>query len=111
MPSALLTNSFVSPVSMFVSVTVPPATAAPEVSSTVPRMSPEFVFCARPPLVIHSDTRTTRAKRNAYLIFVPSHEELSHTPSIRLTLVSRPTSKHRFHCRAPLHKNRPPFST
>src|ERR1700739_2861123 len=45
MPTSLVTKVFVSPVSMFVRVTLAPGTAAPA-AVTVPRISPVFLLCA-----------------------------------------------------------------
>ena len=40
-------KSFETPVSTFKTLTVTPGISAPEASVTVPRMSPEFVLCAK----------------------------------------------------------------
>src|ERR1700761_204513 len=45
-PAPLVVKTLVSPVSLFVTMTVTPGSSAPVESVTVPRMSPEFVACA-----------------------------------------------------------------
>src|SRR5580704_1911219 len=57
MPSLLVTKSFVSPVSLLVSVTVTPGTTAPP-ADTVPRISPVFLLCEN----ADADTNSRRHK-------------------------------------------------
>src|SRR5271169_2973326 len=64
MPSWLVTKSFVSPVSILLSVTLAPATTAPEVSATVPRISPVFLLWETTGLAIPTTTQNASAKRN-----------------------------------------------
>src|SRR5271168_4476136 len=64
MPSWLVTKSLVSPVSMLLSVTAAPATTAPEVSATVPRISPVFLLWERTGLAIPTTRQNASAKRN-----------------------------------------------
>src|ERR1700677_1330275 len=59
MPSLLVTKSFVSPVSLLVSVTVTPGNTAPP-ADTVPRISPVFLLCEN----ADADTNSRRHKES-----------------------------------------------
>src|SRR5580693_4130624 len=90
MPSWLVTNSFVSPVSTLLSVTLAPATTAPEVSATVPRISPVFLLWERTGLATLTTRQNASAKRNNPFI-ESSTPEIDHPPCIA-TLRPCPTS-------------------
>src|SRR5260370_7688222 len=64
MPLPLVTNSLVMPVSRLVTVTLTPSTTAPVASVTVPRISPEFVFCANPLVTPKAQRQTARTARD-----------------------------------------------
>jgi hypothetical protein len=63
-PASLVVKDFDTPVSTFVTITVTPGMMAPEVSVTVPRMSPEPVLCPKhaPLPRISNRGRTHRCK-------------------------------------------------
>src|SRR5580692_9256659 len=60
MPALFVVSSFDTPVSVFSIVTLTSETTAPEGSVTVPRISPEFVFCANP-TALRSAIKTTNS--------------------------------------------------
>jgi len=64
MPDPLVVNSVATPVSTFRSVTFAPGTTALVWSVTVPRILPEFVFCATPGLTKHNITKRTDSSVN-----------------------------------------------
>src|SRR6266849_2752338 len=82
MPLPLLTNSVVMPVSRLVTVTLTPSTTAPVASVTVPRISPEFVFCANPLLTPKAKRQTTRTARDTLRIMDDLPRSTSWTLSI-----------------------------
>src|ERR1700691_2394580 len=61
MPASLVVSSFDTPVSVFRIETLTPAATAPEGSFTVPRISPEFVFCAKPTALRNIAEKTNSA--------------------------------------------------
>src|ERR1022692_13659 len=62
MPSVLVTKSFVSPVSLLVSVTVTPGNTAPP-ADTVPRISPVFLLCENASPAMPSRRQNASAQR------------------------------------------------
>src|SRR5260370_20383791 len=62
-PSLLVTSCFVTAVSTFVTVIATPGTTAPDESVTVPRTSPEFVFCATLKAAVQARRQKASVKR------------------------------------------------
>jgi len=61
-------KSFVTPVSILVSVTVTPGIMALEASVTVPRISPVFVFCEKAGFGRNTTRQKTQARQNTLLV-------------------------------------------
>src|ERR1700756_2443494 len=57
------------PESRLVTVTLTPSTTAPVASVTVPRISPEFVFCANPLVTLKAKRQTARTARDTLHIY------------------------------------------
>src|SRR6202158_1278390 len=70
MPESFVTKVFVTPVLTFVTVIVTPGTSAPEGSVTLPRMSREFVLCAKH-VPLPTIRRTGRSHRCIFVMEVP----------------------------------------
>src|SRR5260370_18164833 len=64
MVGAVVKNGGVRPVARLVTVTLTPSTTAPVASVTVPRISPEFVFCANPLVTPKAKRQTARTARD-----------------------------------------------
>src|SRR5262249_438551 len=70
-PSELVTNVVTTPVSLLVTETLTPSITAPDGSTTVPRISPEFVFCARTTWSRLNKRQHANATCIAFLIIPP----------------------------------------